>query len=126
MQQSDIGIQFFGGDEASGNVFVVETKAKAGWELMSHKHEHAHLSILVSGVVDLTIGGMTERVQGYRILTIPAGVQHNIVAVTDVVWLCLWDAANAPREAAEESLKLVDAGCLTSACAQCPGQCSSN
>jgi hypothetical protein len=48
-----------------------------------------------------------DRVTGYRMLTVPAHTRHTVVAVTDIVWLCLWSDDVAPREQAQESLKLV-------------------
>lgn len=97
----------FHGDGTS--IFAVETKADAGYVLESHKHSHAHLSVLVSGTADVTIDGVTERMDGYRLVTIPAETMHTVQAVTDVVWLCLWADDIAPRELAEQSLKLVKA-----------------
>lgn len=90
-----------------GGVFVVETTATAGYLLKSHQHDHAHLSVLVSGTADVTVDGKTDRVTGYRMLTVPAHTRHTVVAVTDIVWLCLWSDDVAPREQAQESLKLV-------------------
>ena len=100
-------IQFHGGDAQSGNVFAVETRAEAGYMLESHMHEHSHMSVLVSGTADVTIDGKTERMTGYRLLTIPANTKHSVQAVTDVVWLCLWADDLAPKCQAKESLKLV-------------------
>ena len=105
----NLGIQFFGGDDDSGNVFVVETVAKAGQLLESHIHEHAHTSVLVSGTARVTIAGVEELMTGYRIVTIPKNTMHKVEAVTPIVWLCLWAGDLAPRELAEDSLKLVDA-----------------
>jgi len=102
-----MNIQFHGGDDESGNVFAVETVAEAGYLLESHKHEHSHMSVLVSGTADVTIDGVTERMTGYRLVTIPKDTVHKVQAVTDVVWLCLWAGDLAPRKLAEESLKLV-------------------
>lgn len=102
-----LGIQFHGGDDQSGNVFAVETKASAGYLLESHIHEHSHMSVLVSGVADVTIDGQTQRLEGYSLVTIPKNTQHKIQAVTDIIWLCLWAGDIAPREQAQESLKLV-------------------
>lgn len=104
----ELGIKFYGGDDVHGGVFVVETVAPAGMELGSHVHAHAHTSVLVSGVADVTIDGVTERYEGYRLLTVPAGVSHRVEAVTDIVWLCLWAGDLAPRLEAEQSLSLVD------------------
>ena len=103
-------IQFHGGDAESGNVFAVETRAAAGYLLESHQHAHSHMSVLVSGTADVTIDGKTERMTGYRLLTVPANTHHTVRAVTDVVWLCLWADRLAPKEQAEESLKLVSHG----------------
>lgn len=100
-------IEFHGGDAESGNVFAVQTRAEAGYMLESHVHEHSHMSVLVSGTADVTIAGKTERLTGYQLLTIPANTKHSVQAVTDVVWLCLWADAIAPKQQAAESLKLV-------------------
>lgn len=102
-------IQFHGGDAASGDVFVVETVAEAGYLLESHKHDHAHLSVLVSGTADVTVDGKTERMSGYRTVNIPANTVHCVQAVTDIVWLCLWADKHAPKEQAQASLRLVAA-----------------
>jgi quercetin dioxygenase-like cupin family protein len=102
-------IQFHGGDAEAGNVFAVETRAEAGYVLESHQHAHAHLSVLVSGTADVTIDGKTERLTGYRMVTIPANTVHKVQAVSDIVWLCLWAGDLAPMEQARESLKLVPA-----------------
>ena len=104
-----MNIEFHGGDAQSGNVFAVQTRAEAGYMLESHVHEHSHMSVLVSGMADVTIDGVTERMSGYRLLTIPANTRHSVVAVTDVVWLCLWADSIAPKDLAKESLRLVPA-----------------
>lgn len=103
-----LGIQFFGGDDEAGNVFVVETKADAGQLLESHVHEHAHTSVLVSGTAKVTIDGVEEVMTGYRIVTVPKNTAHSVEAVTPIVWLCLWAGDIAPRDKAEDSLKLID------------------
>jgi quercetin dioxygenase-like cupin family protein len=99
-------IQFHGGDDESGNVFAVETFAPAGMLLESHVHEHSHMSVLASGVADVTISGVKTRHQGPCVLTVPAGTHHEVVAVTDIAWYCLWAGDLAPIEQAEQSLRL--------------------
>lgn len=115
-------IRFVGGDAEHGEVFVVETYAPAGYELESHKHKHAHTSVLVSGTADVTVAGVTRRLTGYQLVTIPADTHHEVKAVTDIVWLCLWAGDLAPRQEAEDSLKLIPIH-NQSACAGCPGGC---
>jgi quercetin dioxygenase-like cupin family protein len=102
-----MNIQFFGGDEDTGNVFAVETVAEKGYLLQSHKHEHSHMSVLVSGTADVTVDGVTTRMTGYKLITIPKDTTHRVEAITDIVWLCLWSGDIAPRELARESLKLI-------------------
>ena len=102
-------IQFYGGDDDSGKVFVVETKVDAGYMIESHKHRHAHTSVLVSGSAEVTVDGVTKRYDGYNIITIPRDTTHTIVAVTDVIWLCLWADDQVCNEEAKQALELVKA-----------------
>lgn len=106
MATEKIGIRFHGGDDDSGNVFAVETTAQAGQILESHKHEHSHMSVLAAGVADVTIDGERRRVVGPCVLTVPKDTQHQVEAVTDVSWYCLWADHLAPKEQAEQSLRL--------------------
>jgi len=104
-----VGISFHGGDEDSGDVFVVETRAKAGMVLESHQHEHGHLSVLVSGTADVTIDGKKTRMMGYCMVSVPKHTKHKVEAVTDVIWLCLSSADDLlTKQQAHESLKLLE------------------
>ena len=96
------------GSEENGNVFVVETKAESGAKLTSHKHSHSHLSVLVSGVAEVDIDGKKTVYSGYNIITVPKDCVHEVKAITDIVWLCIWDSDLAPREEAENALMLVN------------------
>ena len=93
---------YHGGDEYSGGVFVIETRAPAGTELESHVHKHGHVSVLVSGTARVTIEEQTQELTGYQTVTIPANTWHSVEAVTDVIWLCLWSNDVAPKQEAEE------------------------
>lgn len=112
MQNDKLGISFFGGDEESGNVFIVETKAPQGYELCSHEHVHAHTSVLVSGTAIVHVGDTSEIYSGYNLITIPKGVTHSVKAVTDIIWLCIWNADNTKGHAdiGKEALKLKRTG----------------
>lgn len=103
----DLDLAFHEAGPDSGDVFVVETRARAGMTLQSHQHKHGHLSVLVSGTARVRIGRESQEMTGYRMITIPANVDHEITAITDVIWLCLWAGDIAPRQEAEDSLKLV-------------------
>ena len=100
-------IEFHGGDDKSGDVFVVETKAKAGYKLDQHTHDHPHLSYLVSGTALVAVGDNFIELTGPCSYVIEANKSHTVHAVTDIVWLCLWDAKLGIKDEAIESLKLV-------------------
>lgn len=100
-----------------GGVYVVETKAPRGAELQSHRHSHDHVSVLVHGAARLTINGQVEYLQGYHSLVIPAGVDHRVVAITDITWLCVWKADQAPRAEMDDFVRTIGG------CADCPGGC---
>lgn len=72
-----------------GGVYAKETRVPAGHVLVQHKHEHDHLSYLVSGEVELEVDGRRSRLAGPAGLTIEAGKHHGVKALTDTIWLCI-------------------------------------
>lgn len=103
------GINFYGGDLDSGDVFMVETKAEAGTKLGQHAHDHAHLSYLASGVAQVDVDGVSKTLTGPCHFVVSAGKMHQVTAITDIVWLCLWDAKLGMQDEAQASLELVRA-----------------
>ncbi len=73
-----------------GGAYIKSTNIPAGTSLGQHAHTHDHLSVLVSGSVELTVDGEKQALTGFQILTLVAGKQHQIHAITDAVWLCVW------------------------------------
>jgi quercetin dioxygenase-like cupin family protein len=106
---STAAIAFHGGDAESGEVFMVETHAPAGYVLGQHEHAHAHLSYLVSGTALVESGGDVTRHVGPCSLVIPAKTAHKVTAVTDITWLCLWASHLGMQDEARESLHLIGA-----------------
>ena len=72
-----------------GGVYAKETHVRAGQVLVQHKHEHAHLSILACGTVEVQVDGVRSVLAGPACITIEAGKHHGIRALTDVVWFCI-------------------------------------
>ena len=72
-----------------GGVYAKETHVNAGQILVQHKHEHAHLSVLASGAVEVLVDGVRSVLTGPACLTIEAGKHHGIRALTDAVWFCI-------------------------------------
>lgn len=71
-----------------GGMYIKETKFKAGEWGEKHTHSFEHLSILASGKVQLTIDNVSVELVGPQILTVQADKVHQVLALTDVVWLC--------------------------------------
>jgi mannose-6-phosphate isomerase-like protein (cupin superfamily) len=72
-----------------GGVYAKETHIPAGGLAVQHKHAFDHLSVLASGTVELTVDGETSTVQAPACLTIAAHKEHQVRAMTDVVWYCV-------------------------------------
>jgi mannose-6-phosphate isomerase-like protein (cupin superfamily) len=81
----DLGIAHHFG----GGVYAKETHVGAGHVLVQHKHEHAHLSILACGTVEVQVDGVRSILAAPACITIEAGKHHGIRALTDVVWYCI-------------------------------------
>ena len=104
-------IKYYGGDEASGNVFVAQTTMDAGDVVGNHSHPHAHTSELVYGCVRLTVGDKVEVVEGNGVIrNIPAHVHHRVEALAPSKWNCIWDASLVDMDEAKNALNLVTHG----------------
>lgn len=117
-----LSIKYIGGNQEAGNVVVVETRAPEGHCLQSHRHKHAHTSVLVSGKARLIVDGEESEIEGYCLVTIPAGTSHEVQALTDIIWLCLWSGELAPVDEIRDSLNLAPTSERT--CSDCPAGCT--
>lgn len=81
-----VGVAHFFG----GGTYVKETEIPADTSLAQHAHDHDHLSYLVRGRVVVTVDGERRELAGPMALTIEAGKVHEVLALTDAVWLCIW------------------------------------
>lgn len=101
-------ITFHGGEKEDGDVFIVQTRAPAGYQLTQHAHEHGHMAYLVSGVAVVEVDGVEITHMAPHAISIPAGRVHCVTALTDMVWLCIWRADLGMQDAAYKSLELVE------------------
>lgn len=104
-------VAFHGGDEASGSVFVIETRAPAGTVLEAHRHRHGHVSVLAMGTARVTLAGVTTEHTGPCVVIVPPDTEHRVQAVTDIVWYCNWAADVVDYEAARDSVRVVREAC---------------
>lgn len=72
-----------------GGVYTKETSIPAGYILVQHKHTFDHLSILGSGIAQVTVDGHTKTMTAPSCITIEAGKEHRVHAITDAVWYCI-------------------------------------
>ena len=79
---------FIGQDQNKG-VYAKELHIPAGFTLVSHRHPYDHMSILASGRVCLSLGTHHQYLTGPYALTIEAGQEHTLRALTDAVWFCI-------------------------------------
>lgn len=70
-------------------VYMRQMRAAAGHVIGSHKHRYEHYSVLVEGKVRAEFDGEVEEHEAPSVMTVPAGVEHRITALTDIVWLCV-------------------------------------
>jgi quercetin dioxygenase-like cupin family protein len=73
----------------AGNVYAKGYSIAAGYRLVQHKHEEAHLSILAVGRAILMVDGERREIVGPVCVTIEANKHHGVKALTDCVWYCL-------------------------------------
>ena len=81
---------FVGQDAPGKGMYAKELRIPAGVSLISHSHTYDHLSVLASGTVLWTSGDRPARALGGPCaVTVEAGVEHALYAVTDAVWYCI-------------------------------------
>lgn len=72
-----------------GGTYAKETLIPAGVRLAQHVHAHDHLSILAAGRALVEAGGSRREHEAPACITIAAGIEHAVIALTDVVWFCV-------------------------------------
>lgn len=85
---ANIHHHFVGQDQAKG-VYAKELHIPAGFTLVSHSHSYDHLSLLASGRVCLSLGENHQYLTGPAAVTVKAGEEHTLRALTDAVWFCI-------------------------------------
>lgn len=85
MSLDNIGITHHFG----GGVYVKEARIPANMRLTQHIHGHDHLSVLVSGEVSVSVDGTIKSYVAPAVLTIEAGKAHEVVCLTETVWMCI-------------------------------------
>jgi quercetin dioxygenase-like cupin family protein len=70
-------------------VYLRKMSAPSGFVIGSHKHAYEHYSILCSGHAKAEAEDRTWFYHAGDVMTVPAGVEHKITALSDIVWFCV-------------------------------------
>lgn len=87
-------INHFFADGPDGTITVAKQMfLPQGFRAVSHKHNYDHLSILAQGSATVSEGVGPEAARTMytapAVVTIKAGVEHEIYAFSDAVWYCI-------------------------------------
>jgi quercetin dioxygenase-like cupin family protein len=77
------------GHHFAAGLYAKESMVPAGYVVGKHIHDYTHLSILASGKAIVTAGESVKEYTGPACIEIKAGISHEILALTDVVWYCI-------------------------------------
>lgn len=74
-----------------GPSYAKVTHIAAGKSLLQHRHKIDHVSMLVIGkvVIDTANGSLTVKAPWFG--TIPAHTYHQVTAIEDALWACIWE-----------------------------------
>jgi quercetin dioxygenase-like cupin family protein len=73
----------------SDNLYAKECIFPKGSQIIQHKHNYDHLSILAKGKVALVVDGAHEVIDAPACLNIKADKHHGVLALEDCVWFCI-------------------------------------
>jgi quercetin dioxygenase-like cupin family protein len=85
-------------------VYMRQMRAEAGKVIGSHRHTYEHYSVLCEGRVRAEYDGHVEEHEAPAVMVVPAGIEHQITALTDIVWLCVHGTTELDRESVDAVL----------------------
>jgi quercetin dioxygenase-like cupin family protein len=89
----------------SSGVYAKQMALPAGYTALSHSHKFDHMSILAKGeVLVKTDDSDVQKYIAPTVVTIKAGVNHAIHALTDVSWFCVHATEETDEEHIDEVL----------------------
>lgn len=72
----------------NGGLYTKEMHVAAGSLVMKHTHDYDHQSILAKGDAIVVVDGKATKYTAPAVLCIKANVEHEVLAETDIIWLC--------------------------------------
>lgn len=68
--------------------YIKEIELNAGDVIGKHVHDFDHISVALKGSFYIKIDGVTRFVKAPSAIKVQAGIEHEVTAITDAVWLC--------------------------------------
>ena len=88
----------------SDGIYAKETFIPQGMCLQQHEHPHGHLSILASGTARVIADGVASVHVAPAVIDMPAHVRHEVQAMTECVWYCVWRTDETDPERVDQVL----------------------
>lgn len=88
----------------SGGVYAKEVVIPKGVLLKQHSHDYEHMSVLCKGSVLVRGAGWVESYSAPAVLKMAAGIEHEVTASEDSVWLCIHAAEETDPSKIDEVL----------------------
>ncbi len=83
VEEKEIIKGFFGKMIHTDNMTVAHFRVLAGSELPEHHHVHEQVTNVLSGELEMTVGGKTHVCKAGEVIVIPSNVPHSARALTD-------------------------------------------
>lgn len=103
----------------SEKIYAKQMKLPKGHFAVSHKHNYDHLSILASGIAEVTTDTETRQYTAPSCIEIKAGIEHTIVAIEDVSWFCIHAISSEDRDVNKIDQVLIEKAPEHCHCAAC-------
>ena len=88
---------------AAGNIFIRPIRLPKGEQIDGHKHNFDHVTIVFSGTVHVqTSDGRDQTFTGPAFFLVKKDVTHQIEAITDAHFWCVYSHRNAQGEVVQE------------------------
>lgn len=88
----------------SAGVYAKQMHLPAGGYAETHAHCYDHMSILVSGDVQVELDGEVSEYSAPAVVHIRAGKKHRILGLTPSVWFCVHATEETDSEKVDEVL----------------------
>lgn len=93
------------GHHFAGGVYAKAMRIPEDFEVVSHKHNYDHLSILAEGCVIVEVDGKQETYWSPAVIEIKAGAEHSVTPVNGpALWYCVHSTDCADPEKVDQVL----------------------